>query len=177
MELIIIYIFMGIGLSMDAFSIALVYGTNDISKVKSLWTSILVGILHFIMPVLGYTIFKNILQNLNINTDLLIGIIFLLLSIEMISSLKDDKKKITTTPIALIIFAITVSLDSFSVGIALLLEQSKIIVAGLIFSVISFIFTITGMKIGKYLNELIGIKAKIIGIAITVIFSVKYLLF
>ncbi len=161
---------------MDAFSIALAYGTNNIKKNKILIASIFVGLFHFFMPILGYTVFSNLFQNFSIQTNLLVGVIFLLLTLEMILSLKEEKDNISTKILALLIYAFTVSIDSFTVGIAISLEKSNIIMAGITFSIISFIFTLVGMLIGKYLTNLIGKKAKIIGIIILLIFTVKYLI-
>jgi len=43
----------GVSLSMDTFSISLSLGTFNISKRKTLFLSILVGIMHFFMPLFG----------------------------------------------------------------------------------------------------------------------------
>ena len=59
MSLILLYFFMAIGLSMDAFSLAIVYGTNGIEKKKAIILSLFVGILHFIMPNVGNILGKQ----------------------------------------------------------------------------------------------------------------------
>ena len=41
----------GLALSMDAFSISLSIGLNNISKLKRIFIPIIVGIMHFIMPL------------------------------------------------------------------------------------------------------------------------------
>ena len=62
----------GISLSMDAFSLALIYGTQSISKKNKIILSIIVGIYHFVMPLLGVFLgniiliyFKNIYFSTN----------------------------------------------------------------------------------------------------------------
>ena len=50
MNNILIYFVMAIGLSMDAFSLALAYGTTKIPINKKVLLSITVGIFHFFMP-------------------------------------------------------------------------------------------------------------------------------
>ena len=47
---------LAVGLSMDAFSLSLIYGTLELSKKRCRQMSIIVGIFHFIMPILGYQI-------------------------------------------------------------------------------------------------------------------------
>ena len=54
-----------ISLSMDAFSLALVYGLLIYSKKRKLLLSIIVGIYHFFMPLIGM-LFGNILGKINI---------------------------------------------------------------------------------------------------------------
>ena len=44
---------MAVSLSMDAFSLALVYGTLGMSKKYKIFLSIIVGMYHFVMPLLG----------------------------------------------------------------------------------------------------------------------------
>ena len=62
----ILYLFLiGISLSMDAFSLSLVYGLNKITKKDKLLLSIIVAIYHFIMPIIGF-IFSNILIRIRI---------------------------------------------------------------------------------------------------------------
>ena len=59
----LIYFFTGIGLSMDAFSLSLSLGTTNPEKNIILKTALIVGLFHFIMPILGYFIgysFKHI---------------------------------------------------------------------------------------------------------------------
>ena len=45
----LIYFFMAIGLSMDAFSLPLAYGTTKINVRKKIILSLTVGIFHYIM--------------------------------------------------------------------------------------------------------------------------------
>ena len=49
----LIYFFTGIGLSMDAFSLSLSLGTTNPKKSIILKTALIVGLFHFIMPLLG----------------------------------------------------------------------------------------------------------------------------
>ena len=93
----------------------------------------------------------------------------------MILSLNDEEKTTDLSSyLEIIMFAIAVSIDSFTVGMALSLEKQNIVLGGLIFSLVSSIFTLTGLFLGKYLSKY-GKVSKIIGIIILFIFSIKYL--
>lgn len=176
MDNILIYFFMALGLSMDAFSLAIAYGTNSMSEKKSIILSASVGIFHFIMPTLGNIIGNSYFQKLVIHSNIVVGIIFLLLSIEMILSLKEEKEVVITNLLSIILFSFTVSIDSFSVGIALGITNSNILISSTIFAITSFIFTILGLSIGKYLSKQFGKKATIFGIIILLYLSIKYFL-
>ena len=52
MEIFVIMI-IAVSLSMDAFSLSLAYGTVNLDKKSRLKLSIIVGLYHFFMPLLG----------------------------------------------------------------------------------------------------------------------------
>ena len=177
MSYILLYFFMAVGLSMDAFSLAIVYGTNNLNKNKALILSLFVGILHFIMPNIGNLLGQNFLQGFINYGNIITGLVFLVLSIQMILSLKEENEvNELKNYLELFIFAVAVSIDSFSVGIALSLENQSLIIGGIIFSIISFIFTITGLLLGKFLSDKTGRISKVFGIIILVLLSMKYIL-
>ena len=171
------YLLLGIGLSMDAFSLAIAYGTNNIEKNKIVIISLIVGLLHFIMPNIGMSLRNFIIFDISKYTHIVIAIIFLILAIEMIVSLNDEED---TSPINsffdILLFAIAVSLDSLMVGIALSLENRNLITAGIVFLIVSSFFTTSGLFLGNFFNQKAGKFSKIVGIVILVAISVKYIL-
>ena len=83
---------------MDAFSLALIYGTEGINKKNKILLSVVVGIYHFIMPIIGLTIGNIITSKIIVNTNILVGIILSLIAIEMIiSSFKEKEEKFLLT--------------------------------------------------------------------------------
>lgn len=175
MTSILLYFFMAVGLSMDAFSLAIVYGTNQISKNKAILLSLFVGILHFVMPNVGSLLGKQFLTKLIVYGNIITAIVFLILSIQMILSFNEKEEiKSMDNYLEMLFFAIAVSIDSFTVGLALSLDNQNLILGGVIFSIVSAIFTFSGLLLGRLLNDKIGSISKIIGIIILVIFSVKY---
>ena len=166
---------MAIGLSIDAFSLAVIYGMNKISNNKTIVLSILVGIFHFLMPYVGSLIGINLLTVFVDKANFIAGSVFLIIALEMLSSLKEEEKIMSLSKFYhLIFFAVTVSLDSFSVGIVLSLEHEHIIVAGVIFSIVSTMFTYLGLKLGKFISKKYSNKATMIGAWILIILSLKY---
>ena len=76
-------IIIAISLSMDAFSLALAYGTLNINKKDIYKLSLVVGIYHFIMPLLGLFLGNIILKYVS-NPDIIVFLILFIIGIEMI---------------------------------------------------------------------------------------------
>jgi len=167
-----------VGLSMDAFSLAILYGTLNFSNKKILTLSTFVGIFHFFMPLLGNVIGILILKLLPIEPNVVVGIIFLIISIEMvISTFKNEDVVDLKNILSIILFAFTVSIDSFTVGIGLSAICNSNILAVSIFSIVSFLFTLMGLKIGGRLTQTFGTLATMLGGIILFFVSIFYLFF
>ena len=170
MQEIYIIILIAIALSMDTFSVALSLGTANIKIKKAIILSITVGIFHFIMPLIGMKIGKNILVLLPFDHEYFLGIIFLVLSMKMIYDLFIEKKEsINLNILGIIVFSLTVSFDAFTTGLGLIAITNNILLSISIFMIISYLFTIFGILIGKYVNKKIGKLSSILGIIILII--------
>lgn len=175
MQSIITSIIVAVGLSMDAFSLSILYGTLGLSRNKIIILSLVVGVFHFFMPVLGNILGSIIVKYIHLNLDILVGIIFLVIAIEMIISLfKEEEIKSITGIGSLLLFGFTVSIDSFSVGIGLKALSNNILLSVSIFSLVSFLFTFVGLLIGKKLNDIFGYIATMIGSIILIVLSLMY---
>ena len=174
MQQILIYFFIALGLSMDAFSLAIAYGTNKISLKKEMLLSIFVGLFHYVMPLLGTLIGEKL--NFIINgSNIIVGLIFLILASEMYTSIDEEKKGTITNFLSILFFSLTVSIDSFSVGIALGITKNYTSLAFIIFSIVSATFTLMGLLLGKYLSQKLEKKATYFGIIILVLLALKYI--
>ena len=155
-----IYIIMvAISLSMDAFSLSLCIGTLNIRYNKILFFSIVVGILHFIMPMLGVLIGDNLLNILTINIEpkYITSIIFFVLALFIIIEKSEVEDRHVINILSLIMIAFTVSIDSFFAGIGLNLIDSRHLLYAITFSIFSFMFTLVGLIIGKYAKFKLGV--------------------
>ena len=166
-------VLIAIGLSMDAFSLSLSFGTLDFKNKNALKISVIVGLFHFIMPLIGLFIGSKITNLLNINTNFVIGVILIFISLEMIIELKrKTKKQLGTKMIEILLFSLSVSLDSFSVGIGLNGITNNYILASTTFAIISFGFTYLGLILGKYSLKLLGNLARVLGIILLMIIGI-----
>lgn len=169
-------ILIAISLSMDAFSLALIYGTQGIKRKDKYLLSIIVGIYHFVMPLIGFGIGLFITNRLMINTNILVGIILTLIAIEMvISSFREKDEKFLLTIPGYLLFGLSVSIDSLTTGIGLPAIANNFIVPPITFAVISLSFTYLGLNLGNVLNEKYGKIATIIGGVILLIIGIIYI--
>lgn len=172
-----IIIVIAVSLSMDAFSLSLAYGTLNLEKKYILKLSVIVGIYHFFMPLIGLKL-GNIIENIiNVNPNLITLIVLSYIGIEMIiESFKKQEKVKKMNLKELILFGLAVSIDSFSTGIGLNTITQNYIASVTIFSLTSFIFTYLGLILGKKINNIIGKISTLIGGIILIIIGIMYII-
>ncbi len=176
MSIIISLFLIGISLSMDTFSISLSIGSFNISKRKILIFSLMVGIMHFFMPIFGNILGEKIVNFLNIKVNILLGLILLLIGIEMVISLfSKEKETFDLSVVNMFLVSISVSLDSFSTGLGLSAITDNVIMAGFIFSMCAGLITYLGLLIGKYSSKVLGIYGNIFGIVLLFILGIMHL--
>lgn len=160
----------GISLSMDAFSLSLAYGLSGISNKQKILLSIIVGICHFVMPLIGYN-FGNLISNINIlNNDIIASLILIIIGISLIIS--KETNEINITFIGIFLFGLSVSIDSLTIGISLRAITNNIILAPIIFSITSLLFTYLGLQLGNVIGNKIGNYSKKIGGIILIIIGI-----
>ncbi len=170
-------VLIAIGLSMDTFSMSLSYGMFLNNKKEIIKISIVVGIFHFFMPYLGMLLGTNITRLLLINDFRLIGILLMIITIEIaISLIKKDEFEPLNSYKEILLYAFTVSLDSFTTGIGLNLFNQNIFLITMTFFIFSFLSTYVGLSLGNKIKEKYGLIAKFIGLLILLLLSLYYLI-
>lgn len=157
---------------MDAFSIALSIGTTHLSKNRFILIPIVVSIMHFVMPLIGLFLGNQILSLININPKIIMTIILLYLAFLMYKDRNNDKVTKINSLLSIFLFALSVSLDSFSVGIGLKALTDKIIIPPIIFSLCAGTITYMGLILGKYSQKVWKEKASLIGIILLILISI-----
>ena len=175
MNTLLTTILVGISLSMDAFSLSLVYGTYGLSKKNIYLLSIIVGTYHFFMPLIGL-LFGNFIQEyLIFNINLVVSIIFGIIGIEMIlSSFKDEEVNVNDNLLGFLLFGLSVSIDSLTTGIGLSIINNNYLECSIIFMLTSSIFTYIGLLLGNKLNKKLGNISTIIGGIILILLAIYY---
>jgi len=170
MSLLLILI-IAVSLSMDAFSLSLLYGTLRINKKAKYLLSGMVGLFHFFMPLFGMLIGEIILRFIKLDPDIIVAVVLCFIGVEMIlSSFKEKEEIKVMKKIEFFLFAFAVSVDSFSVGITLTNISDHYIISSLIFAICSCLFTFLGLSIGNKIEKLLGKVSTIFGgIVLTII--------
>lgn len=170
-------IIVAVALSMDTFSLSLSVGMFNVSKKSAFKLSFIVGIMHFLMPLIGRILGDKLVHIFELKCDLLLGIILIFIAIQMIIDiLKHEEENLNLSLLGMFIFAFGVSLDSFTVGLGITALTQNIYLAMSIFAGCSFLFTYLGIIIGKYANKLIGVYANIIGAIILFILGIGHII-
>ncbi len=167
-------ILISVSLSMDAFSLSLAYGTLGMSNKDKKLLSLITGVFHFFMPLLGLLIGNIILNFININPGVVVACILSFIGVEMIiSSFKEEEVKKMKLP-EYFLFALAVSIDSFSVGITLTEINTNLFFSPLVFALTSTFFTFAGLSLGNKIEKMVGKMSTIIGGIILVLVGVLY---
>ena len=174
---ILVYLFiLGICLSVDAFSISLNLGWQIKEKYKWFFFTLSVGMLHFLMPILGAFLGSRISKILDINTDFFMGLILFFIGLTSLLSINKDEELLSMSVPSLLGIALSVSVDSFTLGIGLIYKRINILLSGLIFSFCSSFFTYFGLLLGKYLSTRFDQKFKMASIILLLLLGVIHIL-
>lgn len=164
-----------ISLSMDAFSLALVYGLQPINKNNKILLSLIVGLYHFFMPLIGLIISIILTKHKTLNLNVLVAIIFIIIGIEMIISNNKPNKSLNINIIGFLLFGLSVSIDSLTTGIGLEAINKNYIQVCLTFAIVSSLFTYSGLILGNKINKKYGSYSTIIGGLILIFLSFYYI--
>ena len=175
MNIFLTIIIIGISLSMDAFSLALIYGTYNIKNKDIFLLSSIVGIFHFFMPLMGLTFGSFISRYFIFNVNLVVGVIFGIIGIEMvISSIKKEDVNILFGMVGFLLFGLSVSIDSFTTGIGLSLIGNNYLLCSFVFMIISSFFTFIGLVFGNKLSQKFGSFATTVGGIFMLLIAIFY---
>lgn len=160
----------GISLSMDAFSLALVYGMINLNHKQKIFLSIVVGVYHFFMPLIGLEFGLIISKHININ--LTASIILIYIGIDLLIPHREENHTLTISLLGFLIFGLSVSIDSLTVGISLNAITNNYLLSAATFSLCSLTFTYLGLILGNVIGNKVGTYSKKIGGLILLIIAI-----
>lgn len=187
-EILIQIILLGIGLSMDAFSVALVDGLTmkDINKKRSFFIAFMFGFMQALMPLIGFWLVELVetlagevagVEAGIITAKVVVWIAFSLLLIvggkmliESIISLRkppEEKEEKSFSYKDVIIYSILTAIDALAAGVTLhtgLSNNSTVWLHVSIILVLTFVISLVGLFLGKQIIKLLKGKYEISGI-------------
>lgn len=169
---------MAIALGMDAFSVGLAVGMQDIRLKRILWIGMVVGFFHMLMPFIGLSLGSLLSGKIENIAGLAAGSLLCAIGIQMIiqSFIKKETSIINPVGIGLLVFAFSVSLDSFSIGISLGLSGVATILAIFMFGAVSTFLTWIALLIGRRAHHLLGKYSEIFGGLVLIYFGINHFL-
>ena len=144
---------------------------SKITKSQKIFLSLIVGIYHFFMPLIGLQ-FGNIINNLNIiSLDLIASLILAYIGFDLIRS-NYKNEELTVSKIGFLMFGLSVSIDSLSVGIGLKAITNNYYLSSIVFSLSSLTFTYLGLILGNIIGNKVGDYSKTFGGIILIIIAI-----
>ncbi len=176
----------GIGLSMDAFAVAICKGLampNKVDKKGALLIALYFGVFQAVMPTLGWLLGSQFARYV---TRLAPWIAFILLAWiggNMIreSLSKEEREEEETGSVShkeLLVLAVATSIDALAVGVTFsMLELAvSIAVAVILIGCTTFVISLAGVYVGNVFGAKYKSKAEFVGGAILILIGVKILL-
>jgi putative Mn2+ efflux pump MntP len=171
-----------LGLSFDTFAVSLSYGVmqNKIFFKQAARIAIFFAVFQGGLTVAGYFLGSIISESLKAADHwIALGLLTFLglkMIIEGLKRKEDKEVKDYSKPVMLITIAIGTSIDAFAVGVSFALLDVKIWVSGIIIGIVTFLASMTAIRIGKSAGEKLGGKVEIIGGLILVAIGLKIFL-
>lgn len=168
---------MAFALGMDAFSVSLGMGLLRLRLKQIVYVGLTVGCFHVIMPLIGMGIGRMLSVQLGHMATYIGGGLLFFLGIQMvIASFRHEQEHwLRPVGIGLFVFAFSVSLDSFSVGLSLGIYGVEMALAVIAFGLTSMMLTWMGLLLGCRFQRWLGTYSEVLGGAILLLFACKLL--
>jgi putative Mn2+ efflux pump MntP len=169
---------MAMALGMDAFSLGIGIGMRGIRLLDILKISVIVGFFHIVMPLMGMVMGHYVSTLIGDIAILLGGGLLILLGSHMIYSSLQGEAVDTfnySSVWGLLVFALSVSIDSFSVGVSFGLFASDVILSVLMFGIFGGMMSIMGLLLGRRISSMLGAYGEAVGGIILLIFGFKFI--
>ncbi len=171
---------LAVGLSMDAFAIAICKGLS-VKKVEFrhiLSVGLWFGGAQAVMPLLGYLLGTSFASYVEKVDHWIAFILLVIIGGGMIKESREETKSMDDSFSVKVMFPLAVagSIDALAVGVSFAFLNVEILPAILIIGAATFIFSAAGIVIGNKFGEKYRSKAEIAGGVILILIGIKILL-
>ena len=175
-------IMIGVGLSMDAFAVALCKGAcmRKANIYQCLLIAAFFGVFQGLMPSIGWMIGIKFRYYIEAFDHWIAFILLSLIGVSMIRegfvNHQEEEYCTVLTLQELLVLAIATSIDALATGIVFAIEKVNIILPALWIAGITFSLSLLGTLIGKRAGEKLQNKAQFTGGTVLILIGVKILL-
>ena len=170
-----------LGLSVDSFAVSLSCGVIE-SKIhfrNAVRIAFILALFQGGLTVLGFFLGSAVSDYISRYDHWVAFILLMVLGIRMVigglkGSSEGEPIDINRLPVVLTM-AVGTSIDAFAVGISLAFLKVRIWTAGLIIGAVTFLASMTAIRIGKYAGTRLGSKVEIIGGIILAVIGIRIL--
>lgn len=170
---------LALGLSMDAFSVAVCKGLSvcQVKKKHVLTAGIYFGAFQALMPAIGYFLGTGFQEQIQAIDHWIAFILLSLIGINMIRESRGEAESLddSFTPKAMLPLAVATSIDALAVGVTFAFLKVQIVPAVSFIGIITFIISCAGVLIGNRFGAKYKSKAELAGGLVLVCMGVKIL--
>jgi putative Mn2+ efflux pump MntP len=167
-----------LALGMDAFSVGIGAGLQRMRWRHIATVSATVGVFHVIMPLIGAELGEHLHQSLGNVTNLLGALVLFGIGVQMIYHVfrKEDRygPPLQSTGIGLVVYALSVSVDSLSAGFSLGVFDVDEWVAAAMFGVFGAVLSALGLAFGRKAGRHLGQYGEAVGGLVLIAFGFHY---
>jgi putative Mn2+ efflux pump MntP len=170
------------GLSFDTFAVSLSYGViqNRIIFRHAVRIALIMAIFQAGLLVTGYFL-GSFISNAVKTADhwialALLSFLGIRMIIEGLRRKEENETKDYSKPLALIPLAVGTSIDAFAVGLSFALLNIRIWYSAMIIGTVTFLASMTAIRIGKSAGPRLGNKVEVVGGLILIAIGIKIFL-
>ena len=171
----------GIGLSMDAFAVAICKGLSmrKIDVRQTVTVALFFGGFQALMPFLGWALGKQFEQYIT-QYDHWIAFVLLVyiggkMLWEALHSKGEDTAPANFNIKELLILAIATSIDALAVGVSMAFMNVPVLLSAVVIGVVAFVLSVVGGLAGRRLGALFQRRAELVGGLVLVGIGIKIL--
>lgn len=174
-------IIIGLGLAMDAFSVAIASGAAYKESHRQLAgrMSVLFGVFQAGMPLIGWWVGTGLLRPYIQAFDhwVAFGLLTVIGGKMILEAFEiEQESKHTMSKRVLLLLSVATSIDALAVGVTLSLFTDDVFGAVIVIGLITLVLSYLGVYIGKHFGHLLESKIEIVGGLILIAVGVKILI-
>lgn len=170
---------MAVALGLDAFSLGIGVGMRSGMRLTHMaGISFMIALFHMLMPLLGLFAGRYVGLLLGHVTSYAAGGLLLLLGGHMMYNAWKGGEGLPIHPTAfwgMLLFSLSVSIDSFSVGLSLGMFVNDVLLIVISFGVVGGLLSVMGLLLGRQVSNKLGEYGEMLGGLILVVFGIMFI--